>query len=487
MIALLVVSLVTAGAPAALGSARPSDGASVSLSASGAPSLGANGFETLTLEQALEAAEKNNLDLVAARARLDQSAELSRKVWANYLPSISAGANYQYNNVEARIALPSGYYIRDVFQPQGPAFDPTREPGIDNPPGAQTNLILVPSGLTEAPIQVHHQFGAQVQVNQTILAPALWPAIQSAYLGEKVAELSVENARREILFGVAQLYFGAVTLKEVVQIQERLLEQQAAHEKNAQIRFEAGAVPKMLLLRAQIERARTEQDLLRARNSYRAARISLGTLLDRSPEFEVVHPDVTAAKVDPAQAASEQAERRPDIAAAKTSVELAEASRRTAWFKFLPNVGANGTYRWANVTGFTGQNTSWFVGVGLNWVIWDGGLREAELRESAAKMVEAQAQLRNAENKAKDELQRAIIDAESARANATKAQEQLKLARENASIIDVNFKAGVATYLEVADANTALRAAELGAVTEQLNAELAELRIAKAAGTFGVK
>jgi len=73
---------------------------------------------------------------------------------------------------------------------------------------------MVPSSLIEATIQPLNQLGAQAQLSQAIIAPALWPAIRAAYLGEEVAKLNVENARREVLFGAAQLYYGAAALKK---------------------------------------------------------------------------------------------------------------------------------------------------------------------------------------------------------------------------------------------------------------------------------
>lgn len=443
--------------------------------------------ETLTLRQALETAQKQNLDLKVAQARLDQSQLISRKVWAGYLPTITVGGSYTYNSTEARIRLPQGYYIRDVGQPQGPAFNPSQEISETNPPGAQTPYILYPSSFAEVPIQLHNQWGAQAQINQALIAPALWPAIQSAYIAEKVAALSVDSARRDILFGVAQLYYGAVTLKETSAVQERLLETQKAHEKDAEVRYNAGAAPKVLLLRAQIDRSRAEQDVIRSKNAYESAKMSLATLLDRPANFEVVRPEAEIVSLEKLPNADESLERRPDVLAARESVNLAESNRRGTWFKYLPNIGASGTYRISNVTGFTGQKDSWFITVGLNWTLWDGGLRETELRETAAKIAEAEASLKNTENKARNELAQAMIDMESAKANQVKSQEELKLARENASIVDVNFKAGAATYLEVADSNTALRQAELGALVNELNLALAEIRVAKAAGLFGAE
>jgi len=50
--------------------------------------------------------------------------------------------------------------------------------------------------------------------------------------------------------------------------------------------------------------------------------------------------------------------------------------------------------------------------------------------------------------------------------------------------VEVGFKAGTSTYVEVADANAALMGAELGRVAETLNAQLSVLKLAKAAGAF---
>ena len=111
-------------------------------------------------------------------------------------------------------------------------------------------------------------------------------------------------------------------------------------------------------------------------------------------------------------------------------------------------------------------------------------MREVEGREAAAKVVEAEAALRSLELKTREEIRRATLDLESARANHTKSEEQVRLARENMQLVTDNYKAGLATQLDATDASTALASAELGLVAEELNAELAELRLLKAAGAF---
>ena len=81
-------------------------------------------------------------------------------------------------------------------------------------------------------------------------------------------------------------------------------------------------------------------------------------------------------------------------------------------------------------------------------------------------------------------MKQAWLDLDSARANATKAREQRDLAAENQRLVDVAYRAGTATAVEQADATAQLRNAELGEVTEALTAQLAALRVLRAAGAF---
>ncbi|MFN0062348.1 MAG: TolC family protein [Myxococcaceae bacterium] len=439
----------------------------------------------LTLEEAMRTAKDNSLELKQAQARLEQAWSLSQKAWSGYLPRIQVGANYTRNNVAAVVTLPSGYYIRDLGSPQGPPFDPGLEVSVDNPPGSPTPYVLAPSGFNTVEIQRLNQLGLQVEANQAVIAPALWATIHSAYIAQKAARLTVDNVRRETFFALAQLYYGAIGLKETVGVQERLLEIQDRREKDAQVRFQTGAITKVFLLRAQIDRARTEQDLRRARYSYASSKSALAALLAREPNFEVTAPPEPQALPESTQNLVEQApSERPDVLAARANLELAESNHRSNWLRYFPSIGLFGRYQVQNVSGFAGRPDVWAVGVGLTWSIFDGGLREAELRDNAARIAEARAASEAAHNRSQDEVRRAQYDLESARANRVKASEQLKLAQENLQLVTLNNTVGTATYLDVSDATANLLQAELSVLSENLSAHLAVIKLARAAGRF---
>ena len=400
----------------------------------------------LTLDEALGEARQNNLDLKVARARLEQSLLLSRRAWAAYLPTVSVGGSYTRNSFESVLTLPGG-------------GDP---------------ITIVP----------YNQFGARAEVRQALIAPSLWPAIRNAGIAEDVAKLSTENARREVLFAVAQAYFGAASFQEAIRATQFLLEVNAAREKDTQARFDAGTVTRVALLRAKLDRTRSEQDLVRARNAYDASRLALATLLQReSTDFSLQLPAVPEVPaVDPELARKAQ-DARPDVAAARRNLDLAVGRRQGAWFAYAPSVGFSGVYQATNAAGFA-QASSWQLVLSANWTLWDGGLREVTLREESARVAEAAAQQKQAETRVSQEVATSRLDYDNARSNLSKAEEALSLARETQRLTEISFKAGVGTYLEVADANAALTNAEVSAINERLNTSLAALRLQRASGLW---
>lgn len=154
------------------------------------------------------------------------------------------------------------------------------------------------------------------------------------------------------------------------------------------------------------------------------------------------------------------------------------------WASYAPTIGAFARMNLSNAGGFTGETTTYMAGAQLSWNIFDGLVREANLRESALRIIENRHAAEGLQLKVREEISRAMLDLESTRANLTKAREQVKLARESATIVNAAYEAGAATYLEIVDANAALTQAELNAISEELNAQLAVLKVSRAAGLF---
>lgn len=437
----------------------------------------ASAEETLTLDAALAEAEHASPDLAASRARLEQARAAVTRVRAGYLPQIKTGATYTRNSDQAKLQLPVSFAVRDVGVPTSGA-------GL---PGSPTNLAVVPTQVMGETIQATDQLSAQLELTQAILAPSLWYSIDAAGANARASAETTEAARQELRFGVEQAYYSTAAAEKAVAIQERQLAVTQAHERDARVQLEAGQQPYITVLRAQIDRTHAEQDLVRARNGVRVAKSALAALIGRGDavDFGIVAPASPQLPGDLSGLEDEALRSRPELKAAVAGVEAASATRRAANMRYLPTLGAFGQARWANLAGFTGKEESWAAGLALTWTLYDGGAREADRRDAGARIDEAVATRVSIANRARDEVRRARLDLDSARANRAKADEEVGLARENQRLVEIAFRAGQGTSLEATDANSALATAEIAAVNEGLSADLAALRLLRAAGLYG--
>ncbi len=419
----------------------------------------------ITLDDALQAAAQRNLDLKALSAQLDQAQEITWKALSLYLPQVTVGGSYtKQDEVKIPTAVPQGSSI----------VDPHANPQVFERVEV-TNIEQQKDGL----------LAAQASASQMLVSARLFFAIRGARATEKAVSLNLENGRRQVLFGVARAYYGAAALKETLGVSQRLLEIAQRQEHDAQVRYGAGAIAKVGLIRAQIDRARAEEDVKRTRAQYLSAKVALAALLARDTAFEVTSPPEPALPSADLDTLVSQAIRdRPDVEAARVQVKAEQENRNANRSRYLPDVQAFGRFLWANQKGLNQKNDAWYYGIQAQWTIFDGGLRESDIRESSARVTEAQARAEGAAVQTRQQVTTALLDLEQARANAQKSREQRDLAAENQRLVDVAYRAGTATAVEQADATAQLRNAEIQVATDTLNAQLAALNVLNAVGTF---
>lgn len=452
----------------------------------------------LTLADAIREADKNNTTLEEARTQLAQAQLYSRKAWAGYMPTIKLGASLTHNSDPSTTVG-----MQPIASSTGSLVDPfTMQP-------LQAVAAQVGADGTDYTMEVgQNMFAMQLSLTQALVVPQLWVAIKNTYIAERMVDLTIENARREVLFGVTQLYISAATLRETVDVRRRMLANTEDHEKDAKYRFEAGTIPKIQLVRAQIDTVNAQQQVLLAENNYTNAKLALSTLIGRNDlDFDVEKPeDVTPPDGSEDDLVKVAGDNRPDLLSARDNLTVAENTKRQSNYDYFPNLFLTANAQFArpsykmssameSMMEASGGSMSegdkwsktWNIGLALSWTIWDGGSREVTVKENDAKVAAAEAKLRGVEAKVREEVRSAIVSLKIARSNIINAEEQLRLARENSDMVRVNFNAGVATQLDVSDANTSLIGAELNLIAQRLQAQISALTLVKAAGLFDPK
>jgi outer membrane protein TolC len=415
----------------------------------------------LALGDVVALADRRNTDLVVLRERIEEANANLRQAWAALLPDGTASATYTRNSAEAAILFPD-------FTA---GLTPTPDGGVAFNRFVKTEL------------QPRDQWSAIAQVTAPLIAVPAWLGVANARDAATLSRQTLAQGRADILFGTAQAYYAAVAAERLVEVAKRQLEAARTQERVAKTRFELGETPKVALLRSGVDRAAAEGDVIRARNAAASATLALRTLAGIAGPFRLAPvPEVAAPDGDSAELVRAALAGRRDLAASRTAVDVATRTVKAAFWEFAPTLSANGQYRWTNVGGFTGEETSWLVGLTAAVTIFDGGGRLAGIAAARSRERQAEAQREGLRRRIVEETERALLDLESARANEWKARERAALARENAALAALQFEAGTATYLDVTDANAASFSADVAAVTEAFNVSTAALRLSRAIG-----
>ena len=175
---------------------------------------------------------------------------------------------------------------------------------------------------------------------------------------------------------------------------------------------------------------------------------------------------------------------RPELAAARETIAAADASVRASLWRWSPTLSAFGNLRGQNYTGFSGDKYAWGVGLQLDWLVYDGGVRDAQRHIAEAQAREAEARLELLADTVSDEVANARGSVDTKRKAVGAAQRAVELARETLRLIRAQYEAGTAKQLDVLQAQDVLVGAEVALAQSHFDVALADLQLRRAAGEF---
>lgn len=328
-------------------------------------------------------------------------------------------------------------------------------------------------------------FDARATGSQTVFNFSAIRRYQASRLAVEAARGESDGARDAVAAQVARAYLAALrsearleAAQANVRVAERLLalaENQKAAGTGTGIDVTRAQVQlageRQLLLVAETERDRARLELLRAVNLPLETRLELADRL----AFHALE------ETSPEQALARALEARPDWRAQRERERAAALSDSAARWERLPSLAAFGNY--GTIGSAIDHNfPTRSYGLTLRLPVFDGGRLEARRAESAS--LARQEQIRTRDLRARIELEiRLALDAlRSAREQVLVAEEGLKLARQELEQAERRFSAGVATGIEVTDAQNRLARARDYQIAALFAHESARLDFGQAIG-----
>ena len=354
------------------------------------------------------------------------------------------------------------------------------------------------SGETVTP---RNQLTANIDVRLPLYAPARWARTAQAGDTKSIAEASAEDVRRQTALATADAYLTVIARRRAVEANVVAQETAKAHFDVARELQQRGAGSRLNELRAQQELSIDEGLVESARVALYRAQEALGVLLvadgpvdaGEEPPFEIP-PDVPTLDLRPTTPSLTLSSPTDQAAATllgRTDLKLFAAEQRAAErvlndsskdrYPFLEAVfQPSSTYP----SQFFLPQNSWRLLMQLSVPLFDAGQRHGVKLERQAAVDTSRATLTRAVTSARAEVRaarEAVAGAERGLASTRAAADQ---AQQVVTIVNVSFRAGAATNIEVIDAERRARDADLSVAVAEDTLRRARLELLTAVGRF---
>jgi len=307
-----------------------------------------------------------------------------------------------------------------------------------------------------------------------------------------------EAARADLKLEITRSFLAVLTARAAADVVRQALDRTNGHLTDVRNQLSVGLVPPSAVLNIEAQQAHQRMLSIEAETIFETTTAEFKRLvgLDQGAPVDLVPSGSVGIAVGPpdpldpailANGAVEARANRPERKSLAFRIVAAEERVASASAGSLPVLTAAGGYDVSrpNLKIFPIQDKwtpSWDIGVNVRWSLFDGGRVRAETAEAAANRRVAEARLRDFDAGVEVEVRQRTAELTSAVAAIDAAGVGVKAAAEARRVIAERFSAGVATNMDVLDAQTALLQAELDLTRARASAQLANARLQRALG-----
>jgi outer membrane protein TolC len=291
---------------------------------------------------------------------------------------------------------------------------------------------------------------------------ASWHAVNQARQRNQAAGHQLERADQEIVFRVVNAYYAALLAGKQREVAEQALRTAQSIMDRSQARFDSGLAVQSDLLSAQVRTASRRQEMIRAETDWELATAQLSVAMGVPMETQLDPAEVLAERQFPLpilREAEEQAVRnRPDL----RRIESEEAAQRegvaAAKSSFGPRVNAFADWELDNPTFVAGGGgNNWLGGVEVQFDIFQGGAKRAELARQRALQERVAALKQAASDGIRLEVRRAYYEVDTSRRQVEVARAAIAQAQESLRINQDRYDSGLTTITDLLGAEDANR------------------------------
>ncbi|WP_310571291.1 TolC family protein [Gemmatimonas sp.] len=417
---------------------------------------GDDGARPVTLHEAVELAAKNSPAAVSARGLDRNAAAARRQAIGSYVPNVNLTAG--------------------TGRTQGTT--------INNFNGQLTSL----SG---NPWSYNNGLALNVEVFD---GGRRWSEIKRIRATADVADVSAVSARFDASLQVKQQFYAALAARESAAAAKAQLEQAEQQLKASTARLAAGVATKSDSLRSAILVGNARLAVLTAENDLRVATASLTrvagstTPITASPDDTLDTPIALPTDEELAMLANDG----PAVRLAISNVAVARAAKRSQKSTYLPTLTMSYNYAFSqNAGGFAGRNLLLVGGnnasrqtmnFNIAYQLFNGFSRESQTVQADVTLMNAEAQLRDVQLAARQNLTSFVRSLQNAQARVQVQLAAIAASEEDLRVQQQRYALGASTLLDLLTSQTQLNQARQALIQARLDGRIARAQLASLVG-----
>lgn len=430
---------------------------------------GQNQVLSLSLEEAIEYADMNNLTAKTSETELEISKEKLKEIRANGMPQISAGLNYQYFLQVPTSILPGALNPEQQLLEVVTIVDEVGTQGTQMAgfPKLDAAGNIIPGAPVPAQFGTKNNLTGELSASQLLFSGSYLVALEAAKESNNYYEGNVEQAKRDVRLQVAQAYYQALIAQEQIKLLkknkenlEKVFFETEQLNKNGFV--EEIDVDRLRLtlsnLNTQINTAQRGGELTEAALKFQLG-LNADTPIELSDSIEGVFKDLDPNILVDGFSPTDRIEYR----ILETQSKLVELDvKSTRWSKY-PTVSAFGSYQQAFQNDDFGKvfnGSNWFptfvVGLNVSVPIYSGGRLDAQIRQKELQGLQIQTGKELLTQSFNLEIEQAKIAYTNSLEQMQSQKSNLELAQKIYDVTLIKYNEGFGSSLEVNSAETEL-------------------------------
>ena len=328
-------------------------------------------------------------------------------------------------------------------------------------------------------------YESRIALTQNIFSLSLIQKWRAARTNIEVAGLDSETQKMDTMALVALAYLDTLRVQKSVKARLAGVKLNKELLRLAMQRKSVGMATKLDVTRAKVQLENEKQRLLVARNDFGSAKLNLSRGIGLSFDVKLILTDelklvpVTPQTVD--EALQIAREHRVELKAQKKRERLAALTLSSVVMERVPSLSGSGD------VGLIGNQpsralTTDNVQVLLSIPLFDGGQREGRISEQRSLVRMESLKTRDVEKQIGLEVRDALLTMESTQQQVAVAGEGLRLTFQELRLARQRFAVGLATNIEVTDAQTRVTQARDNLIEALFNFNASRVNLARAQG-----